>query len=261
MNEEKVTYILTLQSGHFYVGSSCEFQKRLNRHLHELKRGIHHCLPFQQEWDKNPGLVGICTIPQPTVGEIRQLEQAIIEKFSSTCLLLNVGLGSVGGDNLSRNPRREDIIEKMTASIRQSVSKLSAEEKKARFGLPGELNPMFGKTHSDEARQKISLAQMGHHRGLGRKLSPEHIAKMSDRAKLRTGSKNPFFGKTHSDDTRKKLSESNKGRLPPNTRKVRIGDQVFESVTAAARSIGAGPALVLYRIKSKNPRFDSYAFV
>ena len=43
----------------------------------------------------------------------------------------------------------------------------------------GELNPMFGKTHTQEARKKISEAN------LGRKLSPEHIQILVDCTKNR----------------------------------------------------------------------------
>lgn len=35
------------------------------------------------------------------------------------------------------------------------------EENKKKFGQPGELNPFYGKTHSDETKKKISDARMG----------------------------------------------------------------------------------------------------
>lgn len=261
MIEHKVTYILYLKSGKYYIGSSCEFPKRLKRHLYELERGIHHCKPFQQEWNKTPGIDRIVTISKSTEKEIRNMEQSLLNQFKDSAQLLNVGISAIGGDNLSRNPNRAEIIEKMTNSVREMMNNLSDEEKKTKFGLPGELNPMYGKTHTPQARRLISLASTGNRNSLGRKLSPEQIAKLSEAGKLRTGSKNSFYGRNHSEATRKILSERMKGSKPPNMRCVRIGERVFESVTEAARNNGVATATILHRIKSKNPRFDSYEFV
>lgn len=53
----------------------------------------------------------------------------------------------------------------------------------------GDSNPFYGKTHTEETKQKLS-----------------------EKAKKRTGEKNAFFGKHHSEETKKKISEANKGR-------------------------------------------------
>ena len=57
---------------------------------------------------------------------------------------------------------------------------------------------MKGKSHSLEARRKISEAHAGKKR-----------PKISEALK---GKKNPFYGKTHSPETRRKISEANKGK-------------------------------------------------
>lgn len=61
----------------------------------------------------------------------------------------------------------------------------------------------LGAKLSDETKEKIAAA----HRG--KKLTPEHLAKMSDSAR---GEKNPFFGKTHTPETGAKISAANRGR-------------------------------------------------
>tara|TARA_R110002126_G_scaffold76297_1_gene190598 strand:+ start:338 stop:1111 length:774 start_codon:yes stop_codon:yes gene_type:complete len=117
----------------------------------------------------------------------------------------------------------------------------------------GENHHMYGKTHSPEARKKISIANRGDKNGMfGKKHTPETIesmrqAKLGKTASKETreklskmrkgkatwnkgkkcpqlqGDKNGNFGKipwnkgkSISEETRKKLSESNKGKAPWN---------------------------------------------
>lgn len=52
----------------------------------------------------------------------------------------------------------------------------------------GDDNPMFGKTHTNDTKQKLREANLG--------------------------SKNPFFNKHHSEESKRKISESHKGLKP-----------------------------------------------
>ena len=56
--------------------------------------------------------------------------------------------------------------------------------------MKGENNPMFGKQHSEEAKEKMSE----NHRDC-------------------SGENNPMFGKQHSEEAKEKMSEANKGRI------------------------------------------------
>lgn len=58
------------------------------------------------------------------------------------------------------------------------------------FGCFGEKNGMYGKTHSEETKQKIS----------------------NSRKNKLIGVDNPFYGKHHSEETKRKISEIHKGR-------------------------------------------------
>ena len=60
---------------------------------------------------------------------------------------------------------------------------------------------------SPETRRKISESQ------IGRKLSAATKRLISEKAKLRTGTKNPFYGKNHSEETRRKIAEAQRQRL------------------------------------------------
>lgn len=66
----------------------------------------------------------------------------------------------------------------------------------------GEKNPMYGKTHSKEIKERLS--QIG---------------------KTKTGQKNNFYGKKHSEETKHKLSELAKGRKSPTSLKYKVYDE------------------------------------
>src|SRR6185503_1623074 len=66
----------------------------------------------------------------------------------------------------------------------------------------GELNHFFGKTHTPETRNKISIAQK-------RPKSPESNRK---RSLTQSGEGNHNFGKQHSVETRRKISVGNTGK-------------------------------------------------
>lgn len=81
--------------------------------------------------------------------------------------------------------------------------------------------------HSVETKQKMSENRKGEkHPMFGKKLSPEHIEKLSVLKKEKNIGKNnyfygkkffkednPFYGKTHTDETKKKISEANKKKI------------------------------------------------
>jgi len=85
-------------------------------------------------------------------------------------------------------------------------------------------NPMKGKTHTDEIKQRISDANK----------------------------------KPKSDETKRKLSEANKGKKPGNIVKVEIEGIVYESLTEASIKTGINLSTLRNRIKSKNFKYLNY---
>jgi len=108
----------------------------------------------------------------------------------------NITIGGTGGDTLSNNPNKIEIIKKFTKSINDNHS------------FVGENNPMFGVKLSDDViklrNESIKLAWSN------KELRSSVSIKMS-------GENNPFFGKHHSEETRKILnkpkSEEHKANL------------------------------------------------
>lgn len=253
-------YVLTLvKSGIFYIGSTSQLDKRLNRHLRELKNKTHYNLILSQNYELNDEII-INSFEMDTREKAYEFEEKFINKvFNSPRkhLLANISLNAKFGDSLTNHPDRENIIHKRQLTQKEIFGKLSENELKQKFGRSGSQNGMYGRKHTLETRRKISLMHKGHSYNKGCKLSPEHIEKIRQRQKLRTGSKNSFFGRKHTEETRKKLSEINKANPNLSQQKRIMANGVeFESHTKAAKFFRISLALVGYRIKSK--KYDSW---
>lgn len=270
VNSIGVHFIVNTIDNKFYVGHSSNIFKRFLSHKSYLRRNIHHCSFLQRAWNKygednfDFRVFKLCN----TVEESILLEQRFIDHCKT---LYNTSKeANLGGDLISNHLNRTEIISKIKITMKLYMSNLSKEEKVIKFGQPGEFNPMFGKNHSDETKNIISLKKLGSSPinkgksleeivGVKRALEIKQI--LSDKAKSKTGDKNPFFNKRHSIQTKRRLSEKMKGRKPVNMRKVLIDTIIYESVTEAARNLLVSPATIIFRIKSQTIKFQSYYYV
>lgn len=109
----------------------------------------------------------------------------------------------------------------------------------------GEGNGMYGKTHSDEAKERIRIGRLGiklsdkHKEAVGaahrgKPLTAEHKAKCS--AKL-SGSNNPNYGKKMSDEQKAKISATKKQRGLPSPRKgVKMSQETKDKISASKKN-------------------------
>ena len=89
--------------------------------------------------------------------------------------------------------------------------------------LSGQNNPMFGKTHSDETRRKISEKLQGHQptQGFtGLRHANESKRKMSKTHKKLEKKYFTFLGKHHNQDTKEKIRSAKLAKNNPNARAV-----------------------------------------
>jgi len=125
-------------NGKFYVGSSKNIEERWESHKRYL-RGKYHVNPkLQHAWD----FYGEEKFQFDIIEEVNNDEKLLLEREQYHLDLwkpyhrtigYNICPKSQGGDNFTYNPRREEI--------RQELSEM----------FSGENNPMFGKTHTDDA--------------------------------------------------------------------------------------------------------------
>jgi len=130
--------------------------------------------------------------------------------------LLNA-LQGMRRENQNQTRYHTKITARVYENLKEEWSKLSSER------IKGDKNPMWGKSHNEEAKLKISQANKGRAQPelekqkqiaaqKGKKRAPfsdEWLAKIKE---ARQGERNGMFGKQHSEDTKRKQSEKAKGR-------------------------------------------------
>lgn len=142
----------------FYIGKGKN--DRPYQHLIEAKSNDLSCNPYKVRRIQNILKAGyesyIIEYLHSNLSEEEafNLEKQEIQKYLPSGYLTNISLGGKGGDNLSNNPNRDEIIEKIRKSNKERLKDPNERKKCAQFG---EKNGMFGKTHSEEVKQKLRI--------------------------------------------------------------------------------------------------------
>jgi len=138
---------------------------------------------------------------------------------------------------------------------------MTPEERKQKYGKFGERNGMYGKTHTDEVKKNNSILKKGNTNFKGHKHTEETKQKLSEMRKNKNiGKDNPFFGKRHSEETKQKIREKNIGNIPPSVIEIIIDGITYISIAEASRQLNISSPTILWRLKSKNPKFDNYKY-
>ena len=261
---EKICCVYRLEFpelGMFYIGGTRNLSQRIKSHMATMRQGRHQNKLVQQAWQASQ-VVAFGIIERCSEAELAVREEYYLSQSADNPFLLSIGLNARGGDLLTRHPDRDAVLTKRIAAQRERIDQMTAVDRKQRFGRPGEINPMFGKTHSEAVKRASSVRNQGRKPpNKGVPLTAEQKAVLSARASLRTGEKNSFFGRSHSEGTKQLLRELNKGKLPPNTKQVSIDGHEFVSATEAARQLGIPMVTVAYRCRSKTARWSTWKYV
>lgn len=242
----KVIYqIKELKTNKIYIGSTLNYKNRRTKHISTLINKNHHNIYLQRLFNKHND---INFIEFSILEEFKNSEeQFILEQKWIDLLKPSLNIGSVGGgDNLSLNPNKENICERISKTLKLNYSLMSEEERKKKHGRPLELNPNW---KNGIYLEKTTCT-------CGNKKS--YSAKVCNECHDKNGKNNPFFGKKHSEKTKQHLSNLNKGNKPPNSLKITIDNVIYNSATEASKVLNCATATILNRCRSD--KFNNYNF-
>lgn len=236
--------IVNTKNGKRYFGSTCSFHNRKLFHVKSLDRGDHFNQNLQRDWTKRKGIGFEINVIRRfnSRNKAYKLESELIDS-SNPKKIYNILRGRIGGDVLTHNPRREDIIEKH----RKHGLELSQKEINRRFRKFGEDNPNW------RGGSSLKLCSCGN--------KMAYTAKTCAECYDKTGENNPFYGKKHSRKTKKLLADASRGKVPGNARPVKIGRRKFVSMGEASRELGIPVPTILWRVNSNNEKYEKYSFI
>lgn len=154
-----------------YIGQSIHIHRRWSEHKYDLNTNTHDNEYLQNAWNKYGQdnfeftIVELCD-----VNELDDREHYYIS-------LYNVLDRDYGYNLILDNGVNRVINEETREKLRQASKK-----RKVYIDISGEKNPMYGKRHSEETKEKIRQSR------LGKSLSEQTRIKLSQ---SRTGDKNP----------------------------------------------------------------------
>lgn len=175
MNEIGIYMVENKVNNKKYIGSSKNLRQRKNMHFYDLKHKRQTNPIFIEEYIKYGHenfefkIIELCNKE-----DLLNKEQYYMDLYES--------YNTEKGYNISPSAKNTGLAE--STKIKHKTNKIG--EKNYWYKKP-ELNPMYGKKHSKEAREKMS--------------------------KKKIGNKNNMFGKKHSEETKRKISEGIKNFL------------------------------------------------
>ena len=237
--------IRNIENGNCYYGSSKEIEKRWEKHLRELNNNKHINIVLQRAWNKYGKekfifevIEEMCVFDKE---KILKLEQEYLNQNPE----YNIGKISSGGDNLTNNPNKQQIIRKIKTSIQKKMDALTKEEKREKFARPLSKNPNWngGKTFCVCGERK------------------SYKAKTCTKCRDRYGKNNSFYGKSHSDESKKAIAKNKEGKYCGKQNIPIIIDGIkYNSAGEASKMLNIPMITIRWRVLSKNKKFNNYKY-
>jgi len=211
-----------------YVGFTSEkLEKRLNRHIQlarqHRKDWVHNWIYQLLSKNKKPTISLLEIVKEQDDWQDRErfwIQRGRELGWKLTNLTIG-GEGSIGfKHSLETKQKLSDIARNRSSEINNKISnankgKKASEETRQKMSNSrlGKNNPIFGKGHTKEAREKMSKNQkrlFGKDNHFFNKHHSEEAKRKNSEA--HKGKNNYWFGKHHSEETKRKMSESAKRR-------------------------------------------------
>jgi group I intron endonuclease len=211
--------------------------------------------------------------------ELNEKEIFWIDKLKTIANGYNLTEGGTGGDLSEFIKYDENWVENQRLSTKKYWDNISDDERKKRSeSVSGEKNGMYGKEgfwKGKKIPKEIVKKSLDNRRSYDKEQNPNWKGGLTyvycecgkrigyghthcNKCRPRSNDDNPFFGKQHSEETKKILSEKRKGKKPTNMTQVQIDDIVYESLAEASRQTGILSSTILWRLKSKNSKYENY---
>lgn len=159
--------IRNINNGKIYVGSSKDIEGRWQKHLSDLRRGLHSNLHLQNAWEKyKEENFSLEIILECSEEELLQEEQKCIEKTNSSDRKIGYNKSLFAGSPMKGRKHTTDSKDMM------------------RQAKLGEKNNFYGRSHTEETKKKISDAKKGV------KLSEEHKKNLLNASSFKKGEEN-----------------------------------------------------------------------
>jgi group I intron endonuclease len=149
-------------NGKRYVGSSNQVARRFYLHKWDLKRGQHHSVTLQRSWDKyGEAAFRFRVLLYCSVAMLHFYEQRCLDEmgtvdpakgFNICCDAASAGTGRVWTDEQKQAKSLERKGKKMSPDVH---ARYLATRK------DGADHPFYGKHHTEETRNKISISRSG----------------------------------------------------------------------------------------------------
>lgn len=194
--------IRNLTNNKFYIGSTNNLYRRFIQHKTLLEKGVHHSIYLQRAFDKYGTSQFIMEVLLLCKQEyLLYYEQQLIYELEPDYNMNKEATSNRGykWSEQSRQKASESHLGNQNAlghKLSEESKQLISASRKGKY--IGEQNGFYGKTHTEEIRQRIRDAQTG---------------------------------RKHSEETKKKQSKSH-------YKPVKIGDIVYESLNAASEASG-----------------------
>jgi group I intron endonuclease len=266
--------IINKKTNDFYIGSSKNIDKRIKRHFNDLLNNKHNNIHLQRVYNKYGKDIFIVEI----IEKCNQEDLLIKEQFYLNTLSpkYNIAKQAKGGDNITNNPKREEIIKKITKSVKERYENMSDEQKLIKsLSVKGEKNPNFGNKYSEKTKNKIRKKLKNYYRNnnsyrkdktfeelFGTEKAKNMKEKLSKCASSRTGSKNPFYGKHHTKKYKLQRSKARKGKyFGKQNIPILIDNIKYVSLGDASKKLNLPITTIRWRVNSNNIKFINYKYI
>jgi len=241
-----VVYRITnLDNSNFYIGSTLNLNSRIKRHLRELKQNKHHNFILQGDYNLVDKFNYKLDILDKSV-KFKEIEQRYLDKCIDKNKCYNISRHSTCGDLISYHPKRNKIVDKITKGLNKQYKEGRKHITKKGFG-----NPNW--------KGGISISKCK----CGKKIkgTAKFCKKCYFKQRNTLGKNNPFYGKKHSEETIEKLKKKEPNYYPPNSKKIRIEDKIYNSYKEAERKLDIKAPTIRHRCLSKNEKYKNYKII